>query len=137
MNIENTNLLLNDLSSRLNNNVKLHVNYYKMYKNTYCNGTLESIHKDKTIGVKTESDGYKYASITEIKPYLYPLSSMTAEQEIEYDATFDTIIYDDGRKDSVMTYKTFDWFNKNHFDYRGLIEKGLAIDATGLDIYDN
>ena len=28
-----------------------------------------------------------------------------------------------------------DWLNKNHFDYRGLIEKGLAIDATGLDIY--
>ena len=24
---------------------------------------------------------------------------------------------------------------KNHFDYRGLIEKGLAIDATGLNIY--
>ena len=28
-----------------------------------------------------------------------------------------------------------DWFNKNHFDYRGLIEKGLAIDATGLNVY--
>ena len=28
-----------------------------------------------------------------------------------------------------------DWLNKNHFDYRGLIEKGLAIDATGLNIY--
>ena len=28
-----------------------------------------------------------------------------------------------------------DWFNKNHFDYRGLIPKGLAIDATTLDIY--
>ena len=36
MNIENTNLLLNDLSSRLNYNVKLHVNYNKMYKNAYC-----------------------------------------------------------------------------------------------------
>ena len=29
----------------------------------------------------------------------------------------------------------FDWFNKNHFDYRGLIPKGLAINATGLNIY--
>jgi hypothetical protein len=28
-----------------------------------------------------------------------------------------------------------DWFNKNHFDYRNLIEKGLALDATGLNIY--
>ena len=29
----------------------------------------------------------------------------------------------------------YDWYNKNHFDYRGLIEKELAIDATGLNIY--
>jgi hypothetical protein len=29
----------------------------------------------------------------------------------------------------------FEWFDKNHFDYRYLIEKGLAIDATGLNIY--
>jgi hypothetical protein len=29
----------------------------------------------------------------------------------------------------------FDWCNKHHIDYRGLIEKGLAIDATGLNIY--
>ena len=29
----------------------------------------------------------------------------------------------------------YDWYNKNHFDYRDLIEKGLAIDATGLNIY--
>ena len=30
---------------------------------------------------------------------------------------------------------TTDWFNKNHFDYRNLIEKGLAIDCTNLNIY--
>ena len=29
-----------------------------------------------------------------------------------------------------------DFFHKNHFDYRGLIKKGLAIDATRLNIYD-
>ena len=71
----------------------------------------------------------------DIKPYLFPLSSMTEEQEMEYDATFDTIVYEDGRKDSVMTYKSFDWLNKNNFDYRGLIPMGLAIDATNLNIY--
>lgn len=57
-----------------------------------------------------------------IKPYLFPLSSMTEEQLKEY-----------------MTipsgYQTIDWFNKNHFDYRCLIERGLAIDATNLNIY--
>ena len=29
----------------------------------------------------------------------------------------------------------FDWYNKNHFDYRGLIPKRLAIDCTNLNIY--
>lgn len=71
----------------------------------------------------------------EVKPYLFPMSSMTEEQEIEYDATFETIVYEDGRKDSVMTYKSFDWLNKNHFDYRGLIPMGLALDATDKNIY--
>lgn len=32
-------------------------------------------------------------------------------------------------------YELIDWLNKNHFDYMGLIEKGLAIDATNLNIY--
>lgn len=73
--------------------------------------------------------------IDRIKPYLFPLSSMTDEQEAEYDATFETIVYEDGRKDSVMTYKSFDWLNKNHFDYRDLIPMGLAEDVTGLNIY--
>jgi hypothetical protein len=31
--------------------------------------------------------------------------------------------------------KLIDWLNKNHFDWRGLIPMGLAIDATGLNIY--
>ena len=34
-----------------------------------------------------------------------------------------------------MNYDTVDWLNKNYFDYKGLIEKGLAIDTTGLNIY--
>ena len=60
------------------------------------------------------------------KPYLFPLSSMTEEQK------------DDMIKSSCgigLDKNVFDWYNKNHFDYRGLIEKGLAIDATGLNIY--
>lgn len=28
-----------------------------------------------------------------------------------------------------------EWFNENHFDYRGLIQKGLALDATGKNVY--
>ena len=66
-------------------------------------------------------------SINYVKPYLFPLSSMTEEQKKKWFYTLSS--------DYHITYDTVDWCNKNHFDYRGLIEKGLAIDATGLDIY--
>ena len=65
------------------------------------------------------------------KPYLFPLSSMTEEQKQEFE-NITTI------KDGILTVWTtssYDWLNENHFDYRGLIKKGLAIDATGLNIY--
>ena len=68
----------------------------------------------------------------EITPCLFPLSSMTDKQKNEYQYITERGMYDPvySRSDSI------DWLNKNHFDYRGLIEKGLAIDATGTDIYD-
>ena len=67
----------------------------------------------------------------EFKPYLFPLSSMTEEQKKEYQYITERWMYDSSYSISDST----DWLNKNHFDYRGLIEKGLAIDATGLNIY--
>ena len=65
----------------------------------------------------------------DIRPYLFPLSSMTEEQEMEY---LNTCV---SQNPLCWTLDTFDWLNENHFDYRGLIEKGLANDATGLNIY--
>ena len=61
----------------------------------------------------------------EYKPYLFPLSSMTDEQKTEWD-------YIDYYADH---HEAVDWLNKNHFDYRGLIDKNLAIDCTNLNIY--
>ena len=54
---------------------------------------------------------------------------MTEEEEIEYDATFATIKLADGHYDSTMTYKSFDWLNAHHFDFRNLIGRGLALEA--------
>lgn len=74
----------------------------------------------------------EYAMMTddwENIPYLRPMSSITEEELSEYRALCryhnitGTIIYED-------TYKSFDWLNAHHFDYRGLIEKGLAIEVT-------
>lgn len=67
--------------------------------------------------------------IINCKPYLFPLSSMTEEQNLEYLSTCG------GGNAYCQTSKTSDWCNQNHFDYRGLIPMGLAIDATGLNIY--
>lgn len=64
-----------------------------------------------------------------LKPYLFPFSSMTLEQRKEY---YTLIKYNITSKNNA---KLMDWLNKNHFDYRGLIEKGLAIDAINLNIY--
>ena len=54
----------------------------------------------------------------EIKPYLRPLSSMTEEEKLE-DEFFNA--YD--------AHAYVDWLNAHHFDYRGLIKKGLALEA--------
>ena len=81
-------------------------------------------------------------NIEEVKLYLFPLSSMTKEQkeEIEDKLIFPSnsnggwieVLYDDKYN---IPFWFIDFCNKNHFDYRGLIEKGLAIDATGKNIY--
>lgn len=96
-----------------------------------------------------EFDGI--VKITYCKPYLFPLSSMTEEQMKEitkrynYYNIYGTYIeitnhiegyWDDDNSCNLQDYLWLeDWYNKNHFDYRGLIEKGLAIDATDKNIY--
>ena len=57
-----------------------------------------------------------------VKPYLRSMSSMTEEEKDEYDKTFDW--------DYAIQGTPFDWLNAHHFDHRGLIEKGLAIEAS-------
>ena len=61
--------------------------------------------------------------ILDFKPYLFPLSSMTKEQKDEYQYITERWMNDPAYSIS----DSIDWLNKNNFDYRGLIEKGLAI----------
>ena len=72
--------------------------------------------------------------IEEVKPYLRPMSSMTEEEDDKYMTTFD--IEDLGGLPSpcTATFETFDWLNEHHFDFRGLIKKGLALEAPS-DMY--
>ncbi len=75
------------------------------------------------------------AGYEDVKPYLFPISSMTAEQRKEY--THIANMYGNIGATQLTGTTIQDWLNKNHFDYRdrGLIPKGLANDATGLNIY--
>ena len=76
----------------------------------------------------------------EFKPYLRPLSSMTEEERKEYNSFFGGIEpYDCDFSAYPIEYKyVYEWdiknyidfLNANHFDYRGLIPKGLAIEVT-------
>ena len=115
---EDKELLMRDLSCRIPYGVI--VNVYGM-----SNVKLTSVSWYGEVGV---NDGSTYLyPISEVKPYLFPLSSMTEEQQTNL-----TKFVANGIKGENILY---DWYNKKHFDYRGLIEKGLAFDATGLNIY--
>ena len=87
--------------------------------------------------------------IEEFKPYLFPLSSMTNEQMEKIEEilighnpyiVFDFLTYGDivfhQANVSVKAFaELMQLFDKEMLDYRGLIEQGLAIDATGIIEY--
>lgn len=74
-------------------------------------------------------------SINDVKPYLFPLSSMTEEQEEEYCQLQQRVIYNSKGFVNEDVMKYINWCYKNHFDVNNLIPMGLAFDATGLNIY--
>ena len=63
------------------------------------------------------------------------MSSMTEEEQRALDSMCNGVEMMSRLSGLKMFDKAFDWLDKNGFDYRGLIPKGLAIDATGLNIY--
>lgn len=154
MKIEDRQLLLQDLSTRVPYGVKVSVNQSQLqnYDNKWKSWCFDEEPPEidgvgiygVTFGCMDMSDGvidFEY-----IKPYLFPLESMT----VEYICKVQNLLpnncnisfknqkitfYDEGNIQLEQLEKIFHFFNLYHFDYRGLIPMGLAIDATGLNIY--
>ena len=132
---EDKKLLLKDLCARLPYGVKIQVPYED--GSGYFDEIVWEVNNDGPFHVNGWGIEYEY-----VKPYLFPLSSMTEEQEREYNMLRDFVYthhyeYEDIVEDMKLcdNWGSIDYLNAHHFDYRGLIEKGLAIDATGLNIY--
>lgn len=143
---EDKELLLRDLCARLPYGAKIELTWWVMGEGTCINTTLEPDHIEQLLN---DEDGN-----IEVKPYLRPMSSMTEEEAKELSILYDitdilsikiTDEYidfevDDGfcsidtkiiwYNDIISSIETFDWLNKNHFDYRNLIQIGLAIAVT-------
>ena len=118
-------LLIKDLCARLPYKVMVHIRY-----NT----------KEPCYGELTPKDIQWFidSKIEEMKPYLRPMSSMTEEERKEYNGIVKNTIdfYKCPKSKEICFFITpIDWLNAHHFDYRGLIEKGLALEAPE-EMYD-
>ena len=132
---ENKELLIKDLCARLPYGVEVEYNSIK------CEVlSIDKYNEELTIRV---CPGYSpIVKLENIKPFLFPLSSMTIEQEKELSklgvSYGEYARHDDIRGLGIMVdeaYIFFEFCYKHHIDFLGLIEKDLAIDATGLNIY--
>lgn len=136
---EEKNLLLIDLCARLPYGIKgIHREQVHIITNMDCNGLYPSI----------QVDGYDaWFPVETFKPYLRPMSSMTDEEKEDlkknyrfyfddcddgitngiYSSHFNRTIYE--MIDECDISDIIDWLLEHHFDYRWLIEKGLALEA--------
>lgn len=113
-------LLLKDLCPRLPYGIKC--DHFGKIK------TVLGVFND-IIQVGYDISDYEDTCIEDIKPYLRPMSSMTEDEKFTYYHR----VHDVGRSVDVIDEDEvalhMEWLNEHHFDYRGLIGKGLALEA--------
>ncbi len=118
---EEKQLLLTDLSARLRYGVKAEARGWDEEKEeeVLVPVTVYSVNTDGYVYFADNDYDITYCSIDACRLYLRPLSSMTEEEEIYYNTIYTTLKF----------YEKEDWLNAHHFDYRGLIPMGLALEA--------
>ena len=128
-------LLLKDLCARLPYGVKIE------YNNSACEIlSIDRFHEELTIWKCPGT--YPDVELEEVKPYLFPLSSMTDEDYAIYSKIWEDTgktAYLEGCHHLISTIKAYkaanDYLLSKHYDINGLIPMGLANDATGKNIY--
>ena len=135
---EEKQLLLKDLCGRLPYGVKVHITDEWFYD------------KIEPYDRRLDCDVIKHIRENQytVKPYLRPMSSMTEEEmkELRHEHVKDMKMFadcltksaegDNSERGKVISHYAADWCNKNHFDYRGLIPIGLALEAPE-DMYSH
>lgn len=122
---ENKELLLKDLSARLKHGVICQVDDGAAGLN---DGKLVEIDVQKEL-TRFDADFYWDAHIDEVKPYLRSMSSMTEEEKQEFHHVASLQRNYIGDDIFYTHWQMYDWLNAHHFDYRGLIPMGLALEA--------
>lgn len=129
---EDRQLLLKDLATRLS---------YGLYATVRDPEENDDFQPFEVLGIKEDLVWVRntmigvdhFDTIEVVKPYLRPMSSMTEEEKKEFQACH--CVYELHPDFQPMMcnlaneLNMFDWLNEHHFDYRGLIEKGLALEA--------
>ena len=125
---ENKKLLFSDLSARVLYNPKIRLSFDIHHIDDLGEETIEHQEENSTLiatihyddGFIVLNESHNWFNIEDVKPYLRPMSSMTQEEyEEEVSSLFGW----------NTEWEHYDWLNAHHFDYRGLIEKGLALEA--------
>jgi hypothetical protein len=124
---EEKELLLKDLCARLPYGITI----YRITDNS----THRIQYSDIIENIDQFSHFLEYSGVDNIKPYLRPMSSMTKEEKKELGNIRPYLIDKNDNVTGVQCNSFIqisecqDWLNEHHFDYRGLIEKGLALEA--------
>lgn len=137
MTLQDRQLLIQDLCARLPYGVIVQVN--DGLKGTYDSQLVQVFCDRVSCSVNVRNPLEECICIDSVKPYLRPFSSMTEEEKKEFlDAvTWETNgkFYIDECEDISFYQEKYDWLNEHHFDYRGLITKGLAISTEEFNPY--
>lgn len=138
---EEKDLLMKDLCARLPYGVICGDGYGNDFE-------LNGIDKQNCITFKSTTKNFWTTNLDEYKPYLFPLTEEILDKATEASNTLykelicsDSDLYKENNKSNILLLhaqlrsSVIKYFHINHIDYNGLIGKGLAIDATDLNIY--